>query len=793
MRTVVDAARTGTTLDRIAILYAAREPYARLLASYLAAADVKVNGTATLPVSGRVAGRTLLGLLALPAAGWRRQDVFAWLGGAPILVDGRRAPTTTWEGISRDAGVVGGRADWDRRLARFASERRELADEAAAALSGPDDPRAWLVEHHRTKAARAEALRSFVLGLADRLDAAAGQPARWGERVAWAKALLTELLGGPSRRTAWLDAEQRAADRLELALDRLAVLDGVEEQVALDVFARSLQVELEADLGRTGRFGEGVLVGPGRWGSGWTWTWSSWSAWPRARSRPSPGTTPSCPTRTGMPPPALPLRSGHVDRLHHQFTAVLAGARRQVLTVPKGDLRRSRERVPSRWVLDVASALAGETWWSDDLLGRHAPWLTHLASFDDALRRAEPATDQEHRLRQLLARAPGRDELLDAARTTDPDGPLAPGVDVVRSRWSTALTRFDGNLAGLPIPSPADRGASASQLEAWASCPHAYFLSYVLGVDPVEQPEDALQINALDRGSLIHEALEAFILEAIAQDRVPPPGRPWTAEDHERLEEIAAERCDAAEARGLTGRTLFWQRDRLKILLELDLFLLADDAHRAATGAVPIAAELPFGRAGRAPVAFPLPDGRTIPLRGLADRVDRAPDGTLHVLDYKTGKADRYRGLSGDDPHQGAQHLQLAVYGLAARQDQGTPDARIRADYWFTSRRGGYVKRGYDVTDEVIASVSAAIGGIVDGIEAGLFSPSPPEPSTSPRPECPYCDPDGLGTTELRRQWLAKLQDPALAGYLRLVAPPDPDADADPGAGSTTGTAGEAS
>ena len=51
-----------------------------------------------------------------------------------------------------------------------------------------------------------------------------------------------------------------------------------------------------------------------------------------------------------------------------------------------------------------------------------------------------------------------------------------------------------------------------------------------------------------------------------------------------------------------------------------------------------------------APVALDLPDGRHVHFRGLADRVDVADDGTLHVVDYKTGKADNYRDLSEDNP-----------------------------------------------------------------------------------------------------------------------------------------------
>jgi RecB family exonuclease len=348
-------------------------------------------------------------------------------------------------------------------------------------------------------------------------------------------------------------------------------------------------------------------------------------------------------------------------------------------------------------------------------------------------------------------------------------------VAAVDARWSRAATRFDGNLADSPhhleVPSPVERGASATSLEAWARCPHAYFLQQVLRVEVVEQPEDVLQITPIERGNLIHRALERFIDEAIEGGHLPAPAQPWRREDHERLRGIGEELCDQAEASGLTGRPLFWQRDRLKILADLDRFLIADDHHRASRGATPIAAELPFGRRGEAPLDYPLPDGRTVPLRGMADRVDLGADGTIHVLDYKTGKTDPYRGLSTEDPHQGGRRLQLAVYGLAARQSLGEPDARVRADYWFTSARGRFEKHGYDVDDAVIDAVSVAMGTIVEGIESGMFVAKPPAPSTSPWPECRYCDPDGLGTTELMRQWQGKLDDPALAPYLALAAP----------------------
>ena len=784
VRVVVDAVRAGTSLDRVAVLHAAVEPYGRLLQHHLDAAGVRTNGTATLPLAGRLAGRTLLGLLALPQGGFRRQDVFAWLAGAPIRHEGRPAPVAAWERASREAGVVAGLDDWRDLLTHHAEAAHRRADRLErAAVEGAedrgaedDDGTSWRAERARVEAARATELRDVVLGLAGRL-AEATAPAPWSTRARWAKRLLADVLGGASARRRWPEAERRAAERLELALDRLAVLDDLEGPVALDVFIRALTVELEGDLGRDGRFGEGVLVGPVSMGVGVDLDLVVVVGL-------AEGTFPATPADDSLLPDedrealggALALRSGHTDRLHHQLLAVLSGATAQVLCVPKGDLRRSRERVPSRWALDVASHLAGETWWSPELLGGQAPWLTHLASFDDAIRRAEvPATDQEHRLRSLLARDPQRRDLRRAAEEVD--DVLAAGVEVVDARSSDRLTRFDGNLTGLPVPSPVDAGTSASRLEAWAACPHAYFLRHLLRIEPVEQPEDALQITALDRGNLVHLALETFLQAAIDEDRVPAVGDAWSDDDRRALLAIGVDLCERAHAQGLTGRALFWPRDRAKILADLDRFLTEDDRWRSVTGARPIATELPFGLDGREPLAFPLTDGRHVPLRGKADRVDAHPDGSLHVLDYKTGRSDRYRGLDATDPHQGGQHLQLAVYGQAARQHVGRPDAPVRAEYWFTSARGRFERLGYEITDEVLHLVSEAATTIVEGIEQGLFAPHPGPPSTSPFPDCPACDPDNLGTTEVRRHFLRKLDDPVLARYVQLVgvAPTEDD------------------
>lgn len=792
VRAVVEAARAGTPLDRMAVLHPAPDPYARLLHEHLAAAGVTVNGPSPIPLGARAAGRILTGLLALPEQRWSRQAVLDWLATAPVRHQGRPVPVAAWERASRDAGVVGGRDQWEQRLTAEAEARE------ARALQADVDGDHGSAARQRRRAAHARELRDFVVGLADDLARAAARPRPWDQHSRWVRRLLDRLLGPAARRDDWPedDVERRAAERVELAVDRLAGLGEVEGPVGLDVVLRTLAVELEADSARVGRFGDGVFVGPLAMGVGLDLDLVVVLGL-------AEGLAPRPPRDDSLLPDGerraadglLPLRRDGVARQHREVLAARAGATRQVLAYPRGDLRGSRDRVPSRWLLDVASELAGHRVWADDLAAVDAPWHRHVHSFDHGLRTLDrPATAQEHRLRSLLAAGAGPGALEPVRALGDPV--LAAGAEAVAARRSPRLTRFDGNLAGLRIPSPADpasdRVASATGLERWARCPFDYFVRSVLGVREVENPEDSLTISALDKGSLVHLALERFVLEVLERPAAarPAPTDRWTAAERLRLRQIGEELCDRYEALGLTGRALFWNRDRARILADLDATLTFDERIRMVNGSRPLHAELGFGLGDEElpPVALPLPDGRQVRFRGQIDRIDRTGDGGLLVADYKTGGTSAYRGLSERNPDQGGTHLQLAVYGAAARAAMGEPDAPVRAEYWFVSSKGGFSTQGYPLTEEISERIAATLGLIVEGIEAGSFPAHPTDQQGMPWNPCWSCDPDFLGVADLRRAWEAKGADPALAGYLALIDPErraDPAATDDPASAST--------
>ena len=252
---------------------------------------------------------------------------------------------------------------------------------------------------------------------------------------------------------------------------------------------------------------------------------------------------------------------------------------------------------------------------------------------------------------------------------------------MIEGRESSEFTRFDGNLAGadgLPDLATGERATSPTALERYAICPHEYFVSQMLHVEPVEDPEELVETSVLDIGSIIHESFDALIREAGAAGVLPGYGEPWTQVQRQRLQEIANATADAYEAAGRTGHPLLWARQREQILATLDWMIDDDNAWRAGNDARVVASELAFGFGGEPAVEVPVPGG-TVRFRGAADKIDERRDGTLLVTDIKTGSARTFKELSEGNPD-------------AARRE--APAARLRACRPHGIRNRRHARRG---------------------------------------------------------------------------------------------------
>src|SRR5258708_16833533 len=92
LREVMALADGGVSLDRIALLYTALDPYARLVREQLAAAGIPHNRPGVRPLADTLAGRTLRALLALDATQFSRDAVIDLVSDAPLVVRGSLVP-----------------------------------------------------------------------------------------------------------------------------------------------------------------------------------------------------------------------------------------------------------------------------------------------------------------------------------------------------------------------------------------------------------------------------------------------------------------------------------------------------------------------------------------------------------------------------------------------------------------------------------------------------------------------------------------------------------------------------
>ena len=729
-RRLVDAARDGTPFARMAVLWPADRPYARLVEHHLDAAGVPWNGRPGTLVTERLVPRFLLDLLQLDRRGLRRSDLFDLLADLPLRDPaGERISVGRWERLARAAGVSRGE-HWAPRLAALAASSRART------------------EPRELDAERAEQLAAFVADL--RRDLGSAHRARaWSAWADWCERQVLRRLGR-SVLDQLDEAERIASDHASRVLDRLRHLDTVGPPVTRHEFRAAFAAEFDVAPGRLGRIGDGVTIGSlaGTVGLDADLTIVLGAA--EGLLPPGPIIDPlvSEHDRRGA---GLASSDARTHRVHRSFLGHLAASGTTLVTVPRGDLRATTERLRSRWVVDHLAAAPSS------IVSSHHAGLV-LAEF--------PASAAEHRLRaRVIAAADSPDAL---ARACADDLAAARGLALRAARRSDRVTEYDGDLTTLHIDH-FRRPMSASQIEGWPACPHAYFVRHLLGVRPLDDPSDEVALSPIERGNAVHETLDRFHQLVVAGDVDQPGPDGWTPDQVTVLQQLFDAVADEFERTGRTGRAAHWFLDRRSVRNDLLNWFVLDGQAAAGRGARVVHSELRFGWDD--PVTLPLPDGRRLAVAGYVDRVDEQVNGDLVVMDHKSGSADKYSNVDATDPTEGGTRFQLPIYAAAALSQRGEvpgeSSVRVRAEYDFFER-GNYARHGYTFDESVWEVVIADLGAVVAGIESGLYPAVTGPPKYQHYVECHYCQPDGLGVDERYGEWVRKRHDPRLTQWFPI-------------------------
>ncbi|MEO5678713.1 MAG: PD-(D/E)XK nuclease family protein, partial [Acidimicrobiales bacterium] len=725
------------------------------LADLLDAAGVPWSGPAATSLDCSPSGRVLLALLGLDAAGWTHQSVLAGLAAAPVAPGRSGAlPLGRWGALARRANVVGGAMQWQERPAALAARLRHRGDESTAL--------------------ELDELAAFMAALAALL--APPEERSWTALAAWAVGLLDQLVdpaGG-----GWPADQVQAHGAVRAAVAGLAALDRVAGDPARAPGPADLLAALDARLAatpspRTGRVGRGVLVVTdpadllGAAPEVLLLAGVVEGAVPRRRADDPLVPEAEMGLVAGAPSRAV-ARAGARSAL----LAAVAAATRTVAFAHRADAQAARR--PSRWFLRWAGALAGAPapLGADDLELAAGPWLTVVPSFTATAMGAVAGSTQERRLAALAAVAVG------AHRSALVRSPLVAGHPALRravtaslARRSDRFTAWDGlldrrldlDVDNAPSAASSAQETSATALEDWATCPQRYLLRHVLGVAPTEAPADALDVDGADRGALAHQVLAAVVRRGLGR----PPTEPWGDDDRAFLVAELRRRAARLRADGRLGTGVLADLRIDELQAALLAALDRDDAERSEEGWVPAAVEAAFGAEAGWPVAVTLGSGRVVRFRGRIDRVDTAADGRVRVVDYKTGRGQRYVDAGSAGGAAAARLLQLAVYEAAARAAQ--PQATVSSGWWLLEA----VNRAGQPLPVVPNHLSpdgfaAALEAITDGIESGAFPADPGEDGYRGPESCRFCPYDRVCRVDRVRALQRMADDPALAPWRAL-------------------------
>jgi hypothetical protein len=308
---------------------------------------------------------------------------------------------------------------------------------------------------------------------------------------------------------------------------------------------------------------------------------------------------------------------------------------------------------------------------------------------------------------------------------------LDVGLRAIVAANSHALTMYSGLApAAGPLLDPRAHGEkdiSPSALEKLASCPLAWFYRYGLKLyapdEPVYDPDRWLDES--ERGLLLHELFETFCRDYKGrQQELREDG----AVAH--LNEITAQAIARWRKRVPPPSEMVFERESEELRRSSVAFLhmeRADVAHGEEGEWIEF--ELEFGQRAR-DALYPLPDGSWLKLKGKADRVDRLADGTMRVIDYKTGRSSRFEKNPKAGAFNGGRHLQPALYtGVIGALVNGTVS---QFEYRFPTPRGQSEIIGYSA--EEFASVPNLITDLLNIVRTGEFIP------TDDDADCKYCD-----------------------------------------------------
>jgi ATP-dependent helicase/nuclease subunit B len=641
-------------------------------------------------------------------------------GAGPVAFGTLRAPRL-WEKLLVDAAVIGGLDRWKKRLhgldAQFALELKELRDpEEAAAL------------HIRREREALGGLRDYALPLLEDLEALP-KSAKWGTWLEQLGALATRALRRPERVLGVLAelAPMAEVGPVELAEVRIVLEGRLPDMIVPPTERRFGRVFVASTDDARGLTFEVVFI-PGL----------AEKLFPQKVTEdpilPDP-------IRKTLDLPTNADRSA-AERLALRI-AVGCATRRVVVSYPRLDLEQSRPRTPSFYGLEVLRAAEGELPGFDELARRSNVMGAPKVGWPAPENPKDAIDYAEHDLALLDAvlRRPESESIGTARYLLGSNVHLARALRARGRRWLRKWTSADGLVdpaeeakAALLQQELSARSYSPTGLQNYAACPYRFVLQAIHRLAPREEPTPLEELDPLQKGSLIHEAL--FELHANLREGGLLPVTPETLDAARvRLDQVLEGVAARYKDQLAPAIERVWEDAIAGVRADLREWL-----RRASLDTIwkPVFFELSFGlgagAGGKAErdahsTAAPAALDVGILLRGSVDLVEESVAGPLRATDYKTGKVHAEKGTV----IGGGALLQPVLYALAL--EKLLPGKRVLEGRLYYCTAVGEFTEVVVRLDEEAREAADLVAKTVRDAVAGAFLPAAPAERA-----CTYCD-----------------------------------------------------
>ncbi len=283
---------------------------------------------------------------------------------------------------------------------------------------------------------------------------------------------------------------------------------------------------------------------------------------------------------------------------------------------------------------------------------------------------------------------------------------------------------------------------SPTALTRYVACPLRFYYHSVARI----RPEDELteEVDNPLFGTILHDAAQRLYTKVMDEAH---PGRTLQAlvrggSADEAVRQAIEANClhDAGATEKDYSGTLLVVRDIVARYLKEGIvrYDAAHDAFAVCGIEKDVSCEYPFESAGRT---------LSVRLAGRADRIDSLDDGTLRVVDYKTGQVKlQYRSMehlfTGKGKERMANVLQTMTYAMMLHRAEGR-DVEPALYYVRSMNRPDYVPQLVDRSGEAgprYSSFGPAFEERVRRTLAELYDPSVPFSPCDDPDSCLYCD-----------------------------------------------------